>query len=298
MDKVFCAKLEKALKMETCQIQARERLQARGRLQERERIQDRERLKIRGKSQDGSDGHREQVIQAVRREALKRRPRRRISFLEFLLRQIPFMAKGLWLIQGGIAAFTVLLLSRTLGGDFRLMGIRHIPLLAGMLAIFLVMTGAPFLVRSYQCRMYEVEMASRMSLAGVLLADLILAAAGSVAAFGVCGTLMARGMALIQNGSGWMIVLYFFLPFALSGSGCALILQNVRSGEEAARGLGFCEGYCVLLLAMLWYLFRTCPWIYEELWIWRRAGILMVPVLAYSIARWVKRTTSIKEGWA
>lgn len=280
MDKVFCAKLERDLKRKPRNSQTGERLQARG------------------KGRDEGGGRRQQVIQAVRQEALKRRPRRRISFLEFLLRQIPFMAKGLWLIQGGIAAVTVLLLYRTLGGDFPLMGIRHIPLLAGMLAVSLVMTGAPFLVRSYQCRMYEVEMVSRMSLAGVLAADLILAAAGSVVTFGVCGALMARGMALVQNGSGWMIVLYFFLPFALSGSGCALILQNVRSGEEAARGLGFCEGYCVLLLALLWYLFRTCPWIYEEIWIWRRAMILMVPVLAYSMARWVKRTTSIKEGWA
>lgn len=280
MDKVFCAKLERDLKRKPRNSQTGERLQARG------------------KGRDEGGGRRQQVIQAVRQEALKRRPRRRISFLEFLLRQIPFMAKGLWLIQGGITAVTVLLLYRTLGGDFPLMGIRHIPLLAGMLAVSLVMTGAPFLVRSYQCRMYEVEMVSRMSLAGVLAADLILAAAGSVVTFGVCGALMAQGMALVQNGSGWMIVLYFFLPFALSGSGCALILQNVRSGEEAARGLGFCEGYCVLLLALLWYLFRTCPWIYEEIWIWRRAMILMVPVLAYSIARWVKRTTSIKEGWA
>ena len=273
MDRILCAKLEKALKQE-------------GNWNKMEKQQPKK----------AEMDHREQVQKAVRKEALKRGGRRQISFGEFLLRQIPFMAKELWIIQGSIAAFIFLLLHHMLGGGFPFMEIRHIPLLAGIFAVVLVMAGVPFLVRSYQCRMYEVEMASKMSFTRLLLADLILALAGSAAAFGVCGTLMARGMAHFVNVSGTMVALYFFLPFALSGSGCALILQTVKNVETAARGIGFCEGYCMCLLALLLYLFRVQSWVYETAWIWQGAGAFMVPVSVYSVAKWIKKADSMSGG--
>lgn len=243
-------------------------------------------------AEDARALHKEKVLRAVRQAQRNGREAGRIGFGAFLLRQIPFMTRGVWLTQGGIAGLVFLLLSYALRGSDPMLGVRHVPVLAGILAVGLVMAAVPFLLRSFQYRMYEVEMVTRMSGFRLLLANLILVAAGSAAGMSFCGALLIKGTEV----PGLMILLYFFLPFVVSGGGCALILGCFQNAEAAARGTGVCEGYCVCLAFLLWYLYKAQPWIFEWELFWQAASLAAIPAAGVCVYRWLKKMGGMQGG--
>ena len=234
-----------------------------------------------------AQSHRERVLVSVRRMQALQMPKKRIGFLEFMLRQIPFMGKDLWLPQGlaAITVFWVIYLS--FDGWLEYMSIRHIPLLMGVLAVVLVMESVPLMLRSYRYQMHEIETASRMSISRLLIAELILLAAEDLAVFSLCAGISARtaGIPAVRT------AIYFLLPLLAAGTGCVQIIRRTREGEEISWRLGICEGYCAVLVLTLVFLFDIRPAAYDRFGIWGicTAGALLMFVL--SVRMWIREST-------
>ncbi len=130
--------------------------------------------------------HKEELLLLIGNMQAMQRKKKRIGFIEFILRQIRFMGKNLWLTQGAaaFAMFGIGYLST--GKDIEGLCIRHIPLLLGVFAIMQVMASIPLLLTSYRYQMHEIEMASRISLPRLLMAKLIILAVEYLAVFVFC----------------------------------------------------------------------------------------------------------------
>ena len=100
---------------------------------------------LKAKLPENTDAHKEQMLESIRQmQALKQRGRK-IGFIRFLLRQVPFVAKKLWAMQGLMAMAVFVVLYSTLDGDLGYLGIRHIPALLGGLAVSQIMLAIPFM---------------------------------------------------------------------------------------------------------------------------------------------------------
>jgi len=202
---------------------------------------------LKAKLPENTNAHKEQMLESIRQmQALKQRGRK-IGFIRFLLRQVPFVAKKLWAMQGLMAMAVFVVLYSTLDGDLGYLGIRHIPALLGGLAVSQIMLAIPFMQRSFQYRMYEIEASTRLSYTSLVMANMILMAAGSMAVFSICAVVTSIGLKL----PGMDMMLYFLLPFLVAGSGCFWILNGIRRSGNQDVGTGICEGYCAGLMAAL-----------------------------------------------
>lgn len=242
--------------------------------------------------EDGG-AHKEQVLKSIRRmQALDQRGRK-IGFIRFLLRQIPFVGKQLWAMQGIMTIAVFAVLYSTLDGNLEYLGIRHIPALFGGLAVLQIMMTVPFMQRSFQYRMYEIEASTRLAYSSLVMANIILMAAGSIAAFFLCAVLVAKGFKL----PGMDMALYFLLPFLVSGSGCFWILyRSGRSGNQAL-GTEICEGYCALLLVTLLLLDKAMPQVYEDISAWRMAMLVMIPAFAVSVYSFIRQSSPERSAY-
>lgn len=269
MDREWCEDLRNALKIDVAAY---------------------EKAKDEGALNKEIQSHREQVLAAVRRMQALQIPKRRIGFFEFLFRQIPFMGKDLWISQGFAALMVFGVLYLSLGGRLDYLSIRHIPLLLGVLAIVLVMMSVPLMLRSYRYCMYEIEMASRLSLSRLLLAELILLLAEDLAVFGFCAGISAGAAGL----SAVRVTLYFLLPLLVAGTGCAQIIRKTREWEEVSWRVGICEGYCVLLALVLIFLFVIRPAVYDRPEVWGICTVGVLPMFVRSVRMWMRESAEIQ----
>ncbi len=234
---------------------------------------------------------RERVLQSVRNLPAVQEPRKRIGFFEFMLRQIPFMGRDLWMSQGSAALLVFGVLYLSLCGDLAYLSIRHIPLMLGILAIMLVMTSIPLLLRPYRYQMHEIELASRQSLWKLLTAELILLMTEDLVVFGVSAGI-ATGIAGL---SAVKVTLYFLLPLLIAGTGCAQLIRRTGGWEEVSQRIGLCEGYCGLLAMVLLILYRTKPVVYGETGVWVICTVIVFPLFVLSVGTWLKDSTEVGE---
>lgn len=234
---------------------------------------------------------RERVLQSVRNLPAVQEPRKRIGFFEFMLRQIPFMGRDLWMSQGSAALLVFGVLYLSLCGDLEYLSIRHIPLMLGILAIMLVMTSIPLLLRPYRYQMHEIELASRQSLWKLLTAELILLMTEDLVVFGVSAGI-ATGIAGL---SAVKVTLYFLLPLLIAGTGCAQLIRRIGGWEEVSQRIGLCEGYCGLLAMVLLILYRTKPVVYGETGVWVICTVIVFPLFVLSVGTWLKDSTEVGE---
>ena len=62
------------------------------------------------------------------------------------------------------------------------------------------MLAIPFMQRSFQYRMYEIEASTRLSYTSLVMANMILMAAGSMAVFSICAVVTSIGLKLAGHG--------------------------------------------------------------------------------------------------
>ncbi len=234
---------------------------------------------------------RERVLQSVRDLPAVQMPKRRIGFFEFMFRQIPFMGRDLWMSQGSAALVVFGVLYLSLCGDLAYLSIRHIPLMLGILAIMLVMTSIPLLLRPYRYQMHEIELASRQSLWKLLTAELILLMTEDLVVFGFSAGI-ATGIAGL---SAVKAAMYFLLPLFLAGTGCAQLIRRTGGWEEVSQRIGLCEGYCGLLAMVLLILYRTKPVVYGETGVWVICTVIVFPLFVLSVGTWLKDSTEVGE---
>ena len=234
---------------------------------------------------------RERVLQSVRDLPAVQMPKRRIGFFEFMFRQIPFMGRDLWMSQGSAALVVFGVLYLSLCGDLAYLSIRHIPLMLGILAIMLVMTSIPLLLRPYRYQMHEIELASRQSLRKLLSAELLLLTVEDLVVFGVSAGI-ATGIAGL---SAVKAAMYFLLPLLLAGTGCVQLIRRTGGWEEISQRIGICEGYCGLLMMVLLIIYRTKPVVYGETGAWMICTVIVFPLFVLSVGTWLKDSTEVGE---
>ncbi len=235
--------------------------------------------------------HKEELLLLIGNMQAMQRKKKRIGFFEFILRQIRFMGKNLWLTQGAaaFAMFGIGYLST--GKDIEGLCIRHIPLLLGVFAIMQVMASIPLLLTSYRYQMHEIEMASRISLPRLLMAKLIILAVEYLAVFVFCVGLSV-GMAGMPAVS---LAVYFVFPLLAACTGCVQIIRHTEGWEEVAGRVGACEGYCVCLGAVFIVLYGMKPFLYGNVRLWMLLMSGLFPLFILSVGRWVKESGEVGE---
>ncbi len=233
----------------------------------------------------------EQLLSLVRNMQSMKRQKKRIGFSEFVLRHIPFMGKDLWLTQGVIAFSMFGILYLTINRDLQALCIRHIPILLGLLAIMLVMASIPLMLSSYHYKMYEIELATRISLPRLLAAKMILLALEYMAVFAV-----SVGLSMsMADVSAVSVTLYFVPPLLVACTGCVQIIRHMDGWEEAAQKVGVCEGYCVCLAALLILLYRMKPVLYGNDMLGTGITIGILPMFLQSVRMWLKESGEVSD---
>lgn len=191
-------------------------------------------------------------LQAVGQEARTHRPR--IGFCTFLGMQVKFMGWKIWLFQGGLLALMLAVIHGFCGSHFW----RYPSGINGLVCVlsFLVSaTALPIVIRSRQYRMQEVEAASRMASARLLLAKLLLVGAGDLAMLlGILLTAVVK--ATLDVGS---VSLYLLFPFLLASTGLLFLMArlDVRYLLPGSVGMYAVLMGSVLILRQLWPAFSA-----------------------------------------
>lgn len=229
----------------------------------------------------------EKTISLANSEYQKRRSRERIGYLEFLLRQLPFIGRRIWLFQGSILIFMCLLVTTIFQEDFKYIAAHHLPDLLCLFAVFITMTGLPFLCRSYKYKMQEVETAAFMSMHRLLEGRLIVIGLGD----GIF--LMAVSLVIFSevNISTVLVIFYLLLPFLVSCCGCIFILWSSCSQYNMFA----CEIFCffILLLQSLFHTLLPQAYYQAALTGWIVLSAFFAAVLAFQIYKLIVKFNRI-----
>lgn len=166
-------------------------------------------------------------------KAYRGKHRERIGFTGFLLRQIRFNGWKIWLMQGVLLGLLRLVLTFTYG-SLKVVNQEKIPLLLCCISVLIVMTAVPFLWRSLRYRMFETEIATRMSMGRLTGAWLVLAGLGDAAVLSCVFWYTVRSTAISRSGA----VLYLLVPFLLAAAGLCYLLGHVRPERFCAGCAG------------------------------------------------------------
>jgi hypothetical protein len=199
------------------------------------------------------------LIQTMREAHIayqNRRQRERIRYSAFLLRQVRFVGAAVWMLQSFLLLCAFWIFRFADLGTVSNFAPRHLPVLLGCFAVFIAMTSIPFLGRSIQYGMLEIEMATRISIPKLLLTRIFIICISNVLLLTV-SFLLVRTKAEFGMGS---VVLYLLLPYLIACCGFLFIQTYTHS-----RYQGFVStSFCFSLIALLLVLYKTAPVVYEQ----------------------------------
>ena len=181
-----------------------------------------------------ADAQTEAVRWNLKKEIVRKRCRKRIGFSEFLFLQMKFIGWRIWLCQGSLLLGIIICITTLLGRHVWL-DQNYAPRLLCCLSILISMTALPFIHRSMQYKMHELEATTRFSSVRLLLAKLILLGIGDFFMLSAILMIMVLKTSL-YTGS---LVLYLLFPFLLASSGTIFLLGHLRSEHYLQVSLGF-----------------------------------------------------------
>lgn len=199
------------------------------------------------------------LIQTMREAHIayqSRRLRERIRYPAFLLRQVRFVGAAVWMLQGFLLLCAFWLFRFADLGTVSNFAPRHLPVLLGCFAVFIAMTSIPFIGRSIQYMMLEIEMATRISIPKLLLTRIFIICIGNVLLLTV-SFLLVRTKAEFGTAS---VVLYLLLPYLIACCGCLFIQVYAHRGYQGFMSTAFCFS----LIGVLFVLYKTAPVVYEQ----------------------------------
>lgn len=186
-----------------------------------------------------NDSHLHATILLAEREVCLKQRRERISFAHFLRKQIGFIGRKIWIVQG-VSLFVMSVLIPRFYGDF--LTLQQMIKRLACLSILIFMTALPLLYRSVRYRMQEIETASRFSGGKLLLARLILIGIGDICL--LTGIFFSSIINTLLPADSVFFCLCF--PFLLSCSVCLYLLGHLTPRKFLAGSLLFCSFLAVL----------------------------------------------------
>lgn len=168
-----------------------------------------------------------------------------MRFGTFLLLQVKHLAWKIWFVQGVILAILCGGFL-TVFGEFILYSPRQIALLLCCVAMLVFMTAVPFIQRSIQYQMHEIESATKFSTVKLLVAKLLIIGIGD----GIM--LMSLFYFVIFHSSlaGSSVILYLLLPFLVISSGCLYLLGHVSADKFTPYSSGLCISLFLVIVAI------------------------------------------------
>lgn len=201
-----------------------------------------------------SDEHLAETIEKAKAVYQSRQKRERIGFAGFLFCQMRFTGGNfIWLGQGLLLLGIIFSL---IIRDISNIAIQYLPVYLGWLAILIAMTCIPFIGRSIQYKMFEIEMTTRISMPKLLIARIITTGIGDLVLI-VVSLLMISMKTKLEASS---TALYIILPFLLTCLICLITGTTVRN--ENQRYL--CIAFCFILMVLLPILWQTAPVTFEQ----------------------------------
>lgn len=187
-----------------------------------------------------NDAHLHATVLLAEKEACLRQQRRRIPFSRFLVKQIGFTWRNLWILQGIFLMILRILLARFYRDA--IMPLHLIKILA-CLSILILISALPLLYRSVRYRMQEIEAASRFSGVRLLLARLIVIGIGDACLLaGIFITTVLK--TILPAGS---VAFFLCFPFLLAGGGCLYLLGHYPPKQFFAGSLLLCAFLAVMI---------------------------------------------------
>lgn len=232
-----------------------------------------------------NDAHLHTTILLAEREACQKQRQERISFAHFWEKQIRFIGRKIWIVQGVSLFVMILLIPRFYADSITLH--QMIKRLA-CLSILVFMAALPLLYRSVRYRMQEIETASRFSGVKLLLARLILIGIGDICLLtGIFLTSIIN--TLIPADSVFFCICF---PFLLSGSVCLYMLGHLTPGKFLAGSLLFCS-FLAVLFALIpgQYMFLYQPSLSA---FWALLCAFLLALCAHQL-RYIIKTSSYEE---
>lgn len=198
--------------------------------------------------------HLQHTLLSVRREMLAKQSNNHITFRNFLILQIRFIAWKIWLQQGLVLVILSFIFTSFVKANFY--DKRYIAILLCNLSIVILMTSIPLIQRSIYYQMHECESASYFSTARLLMAKLLIIGIGDI--------IMLGGLLLITIWSTYLNIgsalLYLILPFLL-----ALCCYLYLLGHIPAKWFSsYCIGLCSLLYLCIVLLNRFVPVFFQQ----------------------------------
>lgn len=236
-----------------------------------------------------SQNHVNETINVVCKEYENYKGRQRIGYIQFLFRQILFIGRKVWMYQGVILILMFLMLNIIFDGDFQYIVNGHIPDLLCFYAVFITITGLPFLHRSRQYRMYEVELAACMSISKLVSSRLIIVAIGDSVFLITIALIMLNKV----NISTIFIIFYLLLPFLVCCCGCIFIL----SCNHKQYGVFICEIFCLLVLPLQVLFHTLVPQAYYQTSLigWIVLSIFFAVILAFQVYQLIAKSNKMYD---
>ena len=222
-------------------------------------------------SEDAKSEQIRRIMKLSKADRLTERKREQAGFIEFLIRQIPFIGWKMWSVQALVMISAVVFFYGTDQGPVDVTWLfvgRRLPFLVGALGTVMAMIGIPYVMQSFQYRMYEMEKAAKNGFGRMLISRMIVLSAGDLVTVLLCMIVISSK----NYASAGMVLLWYLAPLFLTGSFCAGWMQKIEAKldmEDQASGcIQICEGACVVLLVLQYLLYIKLPSVYGNAGWW------------------------------
>ncbi len=222
-------------------------------------------------SEDAKSEQIRRIMELSKADRLTERKREQAGFIEFLIRQIPFIGWKMWSVQALVMISAVVFFYGTDQGPVDVTWLfvgRRLPFLVGALGTVMAMIGIPYVMQSFQYRMYEMEKAAKNGFGRMLISRMIVLSAGDLVTVLLCMIVISSK----NYASAGMVLLWYLAPLFLTGSFCAGWMQKIEAKldmeDQASRCIQICEGACVVLLVLQYLLYIKLPSVYGNAGWW------------------------------
>ena len=181
----------------------------------------------------------QKTIQAAEKVYCENLMSKRIGFREFISMQVRFISRWVWLAQAAFLLLFILLLSQY---HFEKNDIQPIFLLFSFVAPLIAFIGFPEILKSYSHNMDEIEICTRFSICKLMSVRMLIIGLADLC----CLTVILTASAISNGTLILRMILYLFVPFNLTCSGCLSVLNHVRSKYSEY----YCAAVCLICIAV------------------------------------------------
>lgn len=190
------------------------------------------------------DDHMKETICLVKKEIEKKAQRNRLSFWQFLKTQIRFIGWKIWIIQMILQGIIYVCMKKFFG-KYYLEHPEDLPKIVMVWAIVVLMTAIPFLYKSYQHKMQEIEAVTYVSSARLMIARLFIVGIGDVILLGSIYAIVVANVVIPKI----MLFLCLSIPFLVACNGCLFMVRYLKPRAFLQSSIGF----CMLMIGILLY---------------------------------------------